>query len=542
VIAVDQDAIDASRIVNTGTEQVFAKTEPNGNVIAGLFNTTAEPEVISTSAAALGMPAGTDYFLNDLWAHQITETAGVISANVPPHGVALYRVSPDHNPSQAPPSGTMNLTGLSTVTGGQAATATETFTDNGDLAAKRVSLGLQAPSGWTVTPTSATSFPAVETGQTVQATFRVVAPAPSGLFGSGSVTGTASYTWAGQTQQNLSAGEQVTVARPVQSPYQTYSSATDAQAVFGQSGQQFGIVGGGADLWTDADAYSSIYLPGAVGNTATITTEVTSQQNMTGFAKAGIMVRNDIAGSGTTPEGVVLFESPQGGIQLEWDNNGGTNIDAVTPANGTIPESLPVYLQLQRNGDTYTGYYSYDGTDWLSVGTATVPAQAASQDAGMFVTSHASGSAGEAVFNGFTVASGATPPPSATSYEAEAPGNTLAGGAVVASCTTCSGGEKVGFVGSGGTLTFNGVTAPAAGTYQVTIAYLDGSASGRQAMISVNGGTPQTVSFTPTGSFSTVGTMTVPLQLTAGSNTIEFSNPAAYAPDFDRIIVAAAPG
>jgi hypothetical protein len=86
------------------------------------------------------------------------------------------------------------------------------------------------------------------------------------------------------------------------------------------------------------------------------------------------------------------------------------------------------------------------------------------------------------------------------------------------------------------------VTAPAAGTYQVTIAYLDGSASGRQAMISVNGGAPQTVSLTPTGSFSRVGTMTVPLQLTAGTNTIEFSNPAAYAPDFDRIIVAAAPG
>ncbi len=542
VIAVDQDAIDASRIGNTATEQVFAKTEPNGNVIVGLFNTTTEPEVISTSAAALGMPAGTDYFLNDLWAHQITETAGVISANVPPHGVALYRVSPDRNPILAPPNGTMNLTGLSTVTGGQPATATETFTDNGDLAAKRVSLGLQAPSGWTVTSTSGTTFPAVATGQTVQATFQVVAPAPSGLFGTGSVTGTTSYTWAGQTKQNLSVGEQVTVAQPVQAPYQTYSSATDTQAVFGQSGQQFGIVGGGADLWTDADAYSSIYLPSAVGNTTTMTTEVTSQQNMTGFAKAGIMVRNDITGSGTTPEGVILFESPEGGIQLEWDNNGGTNIDAVTPPNGTIPESLPVYLQLQRNGDIYTGYYSYDGQNWLSVGTATVPGQATSQDAGMFVTSHASGSAGEAVFNGFTVASAATPPPLATSYEAEAPGNTLAGGAVVASCTTCSGGEKVGFVGSGGTLTFNGVTVPAAGTYQVTIAYLDGSATGRQAMISVNGGTPQTVSFIPTGSFDTVGTMTVPLQLTAGSNTIEFGNPAAYAPDFDRIIVAAAPG
>jgi hypothetical protein len=34
----------------------------------------------------------------------------------------------------------------------------------------------------------------------------------------------------------------------------------------------------------------------------------------------------------------------------------------------------------------------------------------------------------------------------------------------------------------------------------------------------------------------------VPLQLPAGSNTVEFGNPAAYTPDFDRIIVAAPRG
>ncbi len=44
------------------------------------------------------------------------------------------------------------------------------------------------------------------------------------------------------------------------------------------------------------------------------------------------------------------------------------------------------------------------------------------------------------------------------------------------------------------------------------------------------------------GSFSTVGALTVSVPLTAGSNTIEFANAASYAPDFDRIIVAATPG
>ncbi|MGH3410648.1 MAG: CBM35 domain-containing protein, partial [Streptosporangiaceae bacterium] len=398
-----------------------------------------------------------------------------------------------------------------------------------------------APSGWTVTASSSTSFASVGAGQTAKATFAVTAPPPTGLFQPGTLTGSASYRWLGLLPQRVSQSLPVTVSPPVRAPYQTYSSATDAPAEFAQSGQQFGISGGGADLWTDADAYSAIYEPGAAGTTAAIETEVTAQQDMTGFAKAGIMVRNDMTGSGSSPEGVILFESPSGGIQLEWDSDGGDTINSVSPPNGTIPESLPVYLELVRDDGSYTGYYSYDGADWLTVGTATVPDQNATQDAGLFVTSHAAGSPGQVVFSGLTTTATAAAPPAATAYEAEAAANTLAGGAVAQACTTCSGGAKVGFVGEGGTLTFNSVTVPSAGTYDVTIAYCDGSAGGRQATVSVNGGTAQPLSFTPTGSFSAVGTMTVPLALQAGANTIELANPAAYAPDFDRLIVAAGP-
>jgi alpha galactosidase A-like protein/alpha galactosidase C-like protein/alpha-galactosidase-like protein/alpha-galactosidase-like CBM13-containing protein len=538
VIAVDQDATDASRIASTATSQVFAKAERSGDAVVGLFNTGSQPQVISTSASALGLPGGTGYLLDDLWAHHLTQTAGTISASVPPHGVALYRVVPDRVPALAPPSATLDTGGAAAATGGEPATVTSSFTDNGDLAARQVRLAVTVPAGWTVTPSSPATFAAVKTGQTVQASFAVTAPAPDGLFGSGAVTGTAAYTWAGKTRQSLTVTRQVTVTHPVQPPYRTFSSATDAPAAYGQSGQQFGIIGAGADLWTGSDAYSTIYQPGAVNGPTTITT----MPGLAGFAKAGIIVRDDLAGSGTTPEGAVLFASPSGGVQLEWASGGGTHIDSVTPANGSIPASLPVWLRLERDGSTYTGYYSYDGQSWLAVGSAAVPGQAAAQDAGLFVTSHASGQPGEAAFTGFTVAGGATPPPLATSYEAEAPANALAGGAVTAACTTCSGGTKVGFVGSGGTLTVGDVTVPSDGTYQVTIAYTDGSDTGRQAQISVDGGSPRTVTFTPTGSFSTVGAMTVPLALTAGPNTIEFGNPSAFAPDFDRLIVPPAPG
>ena len=42
VLSVEQDGIDASMIVNGSTEKVVAKTEQNGDVVVGLFNTTSQ--------------------------------------------------------------------------------------------------------------------------------------------------------------------------------------------------------------------------------------------------------------------------------------------------------------------------------------------------------------------------------------------------------------------------------------------------------------------------------------------------------------------
>jgi alpha-galactosidase len=92
---------------------------------------------------------------------------------------------------------------------------------------------------------------------------------------------------------------------------------------------------------------------------------------------------------------------------MEWDSNGGTSIDSVTPANGTIADTVPVQLKLEvAAGGVYTGYYSTDGSTWTEVGTATVPGQNATQDAGMFMLSHSTGSDGVVDFSGFTVTAG----------------------------------------------------------------------------------------------------------------------------------------
>ncbi len=122
---------------------------------------------------------------------------------------------------------------------------------------------------------------------------------------------------------------------------------------------------------------------------------------------------------------------------------------------------------------------------------------------------------------------------SVVTYEAEAPGNTLSGGALVSSSSNCSGGQKVGYIGNGATLQFNNINAGSAGSYRMTIYYL--TAVNRSLYYSVNNGTAIKIDGSATGGWDTVGNMTVTVSLNSGNNTIRFLNPSDWAPDVDRI-------
>jgi hypothetical protein len=93
VLAVDQDSIAAKRLLSTGDQQVFAKTEASGDAIVGLFNTGENAETVSIQASAVGLPESErGYSTQDLWTGKREKTGRDISAVVPPHGVVLYRV------------------------------------------------------------------------------------------------------------------------------------------------------------------------------------------------------------------------------------------------------------------------------------------------------------------------------------------------------------------------------------------------------------------------------------------------------------------
>jgi alpha galactosidase A-like protein/alpha galactosidase C-like protein/alpha-galactosidase-like protein len=402
VIAVDQDSIDASRIVNLPTAQVFAKTEADGEVVVGLFNLADSTQVVSTTAAAVGLPAAQGYLLNDLWSHIPAETAGVIAADVAPHGVVLYRIHPTVLARLAPPSTTVAVTGLSTVDSGVPVTATESFTDNGLAPVQHVRLALSAPAGWMVSPTTPTDFPVVGSGQTVQASFQVTAPPPAALFQSDTLGARAEYRWLGFFPLSVSASQVVTTSAPVLAPNRTFASTT---ASFAQAGTRLGIRAAGSDVYGATNQYGAIYQPGALHDGTVAVVEVTAQANTNAWAKAGIMVRNDITGAAASPGFLILAEAPGHGYVVQWDANGDGQLDSNSaPANtGLGTATYPSWLKLVRSGTSYTGYYSTDGTTWTTIATVSVPSAADTQDVGVFATSHSSGTVGEVDFDGFTL-------------------------------------------------------------------------------------------------------------------------------------------
>lgn len=129
----------------------------------------------------------------------------------------------------------------------------------------------------------------------------------------------------------------------------------------------------------------------------------------------------------------------------------------------------------------------------------------------------------------------AAPRTFAVTLEAEAA--QLGGVAAVLGCD-CSGGSAIGQLGSGfvggsqwrsGWLTFDGIAAPAAGEYQLTVSYR--ANRDRDLRISVSGGSTVTVRC-PAGAARTV---TTKVRLTAGANTLRLFNDYARAPDVDKI-------
>jgi alpha-D-xyloside xylohydrolase len=296
------------------------------------------------------------------------------------------------------------------VAAGSAVNVTVAVSNTGPGTAGQVATQLNLPAGWTVQPTGPTSTATLGSGQTFSTTWTVTPVAGSTAFANVSFTAHTTYTPPGGSPSALDSPATLLVTAPVQTPFRTIAST---QAYFGQSGSQFVIDAAGPDIYQNGtqadDGYGAVYLSGAANGTSngTAVVHVDNQQNTDPWAKAGLVMRNDLTKHHQSLGYVALVATPGNGIALQWDSNDDGIADSNVIAGGSSVHA-PVWLKLNRADTTYTGSYSTDGTTWQPVGSATVVSATATQDVGMIATSHDTNQLGLATFSGFSVANAAT--------------------------------------------------------------------------------------------------------------------------------------
>lgn len=123
----------------------------------------------------------------------------------------------------------------------------------------------------------------------------------------------------------------------------------------------FTLTASGTNIYNDEDQFQFAY--DVLAGDGELVAEVTSVGNTDDAAKAGVMIRAGLtddaphAAMVVRPDGTImfLFRPTAGGQTL-------SRTDLTTPG----------WVKVGRSGDTFTGYYSTDGTTWVAVSSGVV--------------------------------------------------------------------------------------------------------------------------------------------------------------------------
>lgn len=155
----------------------------------------------------------------------------------------------------------------------------------------------------------------------------------------------------------------------------------------------FTLEGSGSDIWGTADEFRYVYQP--VSGDVTITAQVLSIENTNPWAKAGVMIREDLT-TGSQHAMTIIASTAGASFQRRVNTNGSSS----HTTTGGISD--PYWVRLVRSGDTFTSYRSADGSTWTLQGSQTI-----SMDTDVYVglvtTSHNDGTLCTATFSDVTV-------------------------------------------------------------------------------------------------------------------------------------------
>lgn len=161
------------------------------------------------------------------------------------------------------------------------------------------------------------------------------------------------------------------------------------------SGGTWTVKGSGADIWNTADGFRYVYQP--LSGNGQITARVASVGNTDVWAKAGVMIRENLtAGS---PQAMAVV-TPASGVAFQRRTSAGAA--SVHTAGASV--TAPYWVRLVRSGSTFTAYSSPNGTTWTQIGTATIT-MGQNVYIGLAVTAHNNSALNTSTFTNVSVVS-----------------------------------------------------------------------------------------------------------------------------------------
>ena len=286
----------------------------------------------------------------------------------------------------------------------------------------------------------------------------------------------------------------------------------------------FTLGGSGADIWNQADAFQYVYQ--SLSGDGEIIARVTDITNTDAWAKAGLMFRETLAANARHAS---MFVTPEQGTAFQRRTTTGGSSQH-TGSSG----SAPVWLRLVRTGDTFAGFRSANGSDWVEIGTATIN-MGTDVYVGLAVTAHNNSALFTATMDNVTVDEKNTFEP----VVLEAEDATLVGGQIASNHTGFTGSGFVDYINPTGDYVQWTVEVPSSGSYALDFRYALSSNTTRPLEVKVNGSTvAASLAFTSTGSWTAWQTKTISVNLTAGVNTIRATATGTSGANMDYLRVA----
>jgi fibronectin type 3 domain-containing protein len=165
-------------------------------------------------------------------------------------------------------------------------------------------------------------------------------------------------------------------------------------------GSSIEIVGGGADVWGNADQFH--FLSTSFSGDFDARVRVTELRGANTITKAVLAAREDTA-PGARSLHISVNPTPPGRNQIELGLRAATGGATAGWGASFVPAGIPnVWLRITRVGDTFTGYRSSNGVDWIAMGT-NVQVFPAAMTVGIGVTAHDNALLATGVFSNFQV-------------------------------------------------------------------------------------------------------------------------------------------